>query len=168
MPSRYRNTLKAHAYALNSLGKALRDLAHDHRVVASAIERGQQARPTDGQLADWIATACEISAAAESLVALQVELARNYGVTWDAMAGVLGISRQAAWERFGTHARRGRTHRLSQLRQAHRAAMFRRMAAGQSQEVVATLRKMMPAERTRSSPAPRQVDGTPTQKGALS
>jgi len=64
-------------------------------------------------------------------------------MSWEAVAGVLGVSRQAACERFSSHERWDRTHRLSQLRQARRAAMFRRMASGQSEQVTRTLQKMM-------------------------
>lgn len=135
MVRKYRNTLKAHAHALSSLGAALADLAHEHRVTASAMER----RPTQGsrrddQFADWIAAAAEISAAAERLLELEVELARTYGLTWEQVADVLGVSRQSAWERFRTHSRWDRTHRLSRLRRVNRVAMYRRMALGQSED----------------------------------
>jgi hypothetical protein len=138
----------------------LTDLAHEHRVAASAIERRRTAGLT---FDDWVATACEISAAAERLLALEIELARQHGVTWAEVANVLGISRQAAWERFGSHARWDRTHRLSRLRQVRRAAMFRRMAAGQSDEVVATLRQMMRTERALPPVAHRPADSPPNR-----
>lgn len=155
---KYRNTLKTHAHALSGLGVAMTDLAHEHRVAASAVERRRTGVPT--AFSDWIAAACEISAAAERLLALEIELARQYGMTWAEVADVLGISRQAACERFGTHARWDRTHRLSRLRRVRRAAMFHRMAAGQTEEVVATLRHMMRAERT-SSAAAHRPEGPP-------
>lgn len=150
MARTYRNTLKAHAHALSSLGAALTDLAHEHRVAASAIERraGEEAHEQP-QFASWIATVAEISMAAERLLELEVELARYYGMTWEQVADVLGVSRQAAWERFRSHARWNRTHRTSRLRRTRRAAMFLRMAAGQDEEFVAKLRQMMQADRGR-------------------
>jgi len=152
MPKKYRNTLRAHAYALSGLSDALANLAHEHRVAASATERIQLAPLTsDSHFADWIAVACEISMAAERLLELEVELARKHGATWEDIAGVLGVSRQAAWERFGTHARWDRTHRTSRLRQAHRAALFRRMSANQREDYVAALRQMLLVGRTRPS-----------------
>lgn len=84
MARTYRNTLKAHAYALSCLGGALTDLAHEHRVAASAMERQpSQGTPGDSDFADWIAAAAEISAAAERLLELEVELARHHGMTWN-------------------------------------------------------------------------------------
>jgi hypothetical protein len=148
MASKYRNTLKAHAYALSSLSVVLADLAHEHRVAASAIEQkvSQNIRG-GGRFTNWIAAAAEISVAAERLLELEVELARRYGLTWVEVADALGVSRQSAWERFRNHARWDRTRRLSRLRRARRAAMYRRMALGQSEEVVAVLRQMMRADR---------------------
>ncbi|MFY1614708.1 hypothetical protein [Micromonospora sp. WMMD736] len=144
MARTYRNTLKAHAYALSCLGGALTDLAHEHRVAASAMERQPSQGPRgDSDFADWIATAAEVSAAAERLLELEVELARHHGMTWEQVADALGVSRQSAWERFRTHSRWDRTHRLSRLRRVRRAAMFRRMALGQSEEFVAAVRQMM-------------------------
>lgn len=168
MARRYRNTLKAHAHALSSLGAALSELAHEHRVAASAVERhrtaGAMEAASDTPFAEWIATASEISMAAERLLELQVELARTFGMTWEQIADVLGVSRQAAWERFNTHARWDRTHRTGHLRRTRRATMFRRMAAGQSPEVVATLRRMMRADFARppttSPPSEYPRDGT--------
>jgi hypothetical protein len=138
MARKYRNTLKTQAYALSSLGAALADLACEHRVAANAMEqRPSQGLQGDGQFADWIAAAAEISAAAERLLELEVELARHHGITWEQVADAFGVSRQSAWERFRTHPRWDRTHRLSRLRRVRRAAMLRRMALGQSDEFVA-------------------------------
>lgn len=158
--TRYRSTLKTQAHALSSLGAVLGDLAQAHRVAASALERRRPQGPSGDEtaFADWIATMCEVSAAAERLLALEIELARQYGMTWDALAAVLGVSRQAAWERFSSHTRWDRTHKLSQLRQIRRAAMFRRMAAGQRKEVVATLRRMMEPEHARLQMDGNQAD----------
>lgn len=145
MPRKFRNSLKAHAHAQGSLGRALDDLATAHRVAAAAIERDGPAVTAIGptQFAEWIATSCEIAAAAERLLALEVELARRYGMTWDAVAEVLGVSRQSAWERFRSHERWSKTRQVSQLRRQRNAALFRRMSAGKSDEEVSTLRQML-------------------------
>ncbi|WP_040840458.1 hypothetical protein [Nocardia brevicatena] len=145
MPRKYRNTLKAHAHAQASLGKALIELATSHRVAAAAVERGgAAATPTGpGQFSEWIATSCEIAAAAERLLALEVELARRHGMTWDAVAEVLGVSRQSAWERFRSHERWNKARQISQLRQQRKADLFRRMTAGKSDYEVAILKQIM-------------------------
>ncbi|MGV9838932.1 hypothetical protein ACWDUL_32680 [Nocardia niigatensis] len=148
MPRKYRNTLKAHAHAQASLGKALTELATSHRVAAATVERdGPAATPIGpAQFSEWIATSCEIAAAAERLLALEVELARRYGMTWDAVAEVLGVTRQSAWERFRSHERWNKTHRISQLRQQRSTALFRKMIVGRSDDEVAILKQMMRKE----------------------
>jgi hypothetical protein len=93
--------LHAHAESVASLGRAYADLAGRHRAVASCRENGQAA-----EFGEWMAQACELAAAAERLVALEVDLARGFGVTWVAIAEALGISRQAAWKRFARQPRR--------------------------------------------------------------
>ncbi|GEM29559.1 hypothetical protein NN3_05660 [Nocardia neocaledoniensis NBRC 108232] len=144
MPRKYRNTLKAHAHALAELGKALLTLSTSHRNAAAVVERdGASATPGKGELSDWIATSSEIAAAAERLLALQVELARTYGMSWDEVAKVLGVSRQSAWERFHSHDRWNRSRRVSQLRRQQNAAMFRRMRAGKTDDAVAILKEML-------------------------
>jgi hypothetical protein len=99
----YKNTLRSQAYQLSALGKIYTQLASQHRVAASAQERGQEAaRITYGEyFSDWIFKVCEFSAQAERLLALEIDLARSFGVTWEEVASALGVSRQAAWERFG-------------------------------------------------------------------
>ncbi|WP_458691261.1 hypothetical protein [Nocardia tengchongensis] len=148
MPRKYRNTLKAHAYAQTSLGKALIELAASHRTAAAAIERDGPAAASLGsaQFSEWIATSCEIAAAADRLLALEVELARRNGMTWDRVAEVLGVSRQSAWERFRSHDRWNKTRRISQLRQQRRAALLRKMMAGKAEDEVAILQQMMQAK----------------------
>jgi hypothetical protein len=118
-----RNTLRAHAYALSELGKAYTLLASQHRVAASAAERGQQKITYDRYFNDWISSAIEYSAAAERLLALEIELARSFGVTWDEVGASLGISRQAAWDRFASHERWQKSRRISQLRAKRTAAV---------------------------------------------
>jgi hypothetical protein len=39
-------------------------------------------------------------------IASLVLAAREYGASWSAIAGVLGTSKQAAWERYGQRERR--------------------------------------------------------------
>jgi hypothetical protein len=130
MARKYRNTLKAQAYVLSSLGAALVDLAHEHRVAANAVEQRPSQGLGDDQFADWIAAAAEISAAAERLLELEVELARHHGVTWERVADAFGVSRQSAWERFRTHSRWDRTHRLSRRPSTDDASRSRVVIAG--------------------------------------
>ena len=75
-------------HAAASLGRAYAALAEQHRTAA------------EGQFGEWITQARELTVAAERLLALEIELARGAGVTWVAIAGALGVSRQAAWKRF--------------------------------------------------------------------
>ena len=124
----YTNTLRAQASALSSLGRAYTDLAARHRVVASALERGREKKITyDTYFSDWIFRVCEFSAAAERLLALEVELARGFGITWEEVATALGVSRQAAWDRFANQSRWQRSRRVSQLRTARRAALLQEL-----------------------------------------
>jgi len=125
----YRNTLRAHAESLAGLGKAYADIARRHRVVADAVARGKRQVTADSEFSEWILQACELAAAAERLLALEIELARSFGVTWDDIADALGISRQAAWERFAKHPRWNKSRRLSQANQARRAAWIRHLRA---------------------------------------
>jgi hypothetical protein len=66
-----------------------------------------------------------MTAAAERLLALEIELARSFGVTWTEIAEALGTSRQAAWERFAKQSQWEKSQRLSQANQARRAALLR-------------------------------------------
>lgn len=94
-------------------------------MAADAVARGKKKINAEGEFRDWILQACELVAASERLLALEVELARNFGVTWDDIADALGVSRQAAWERFAKQARWNKTRRLSQAMQARRAEWIR-------------------------------------------
>lgn len=125
MSRTYRNTLRAHAESLSLLGRMYTDLARKHRVAADAVARDKRKVTADSDFNDWIFQNCELVAAAERLLALEVELARSFGVTWDEVADALGVSRQAAWERFAKHSRWNKTRRLSQLNQARRASWIR-------------------------------------------
>jgi DNA-binding XRE family transcriptional regulator len=121
-----KNTLRAQAAKLATLGKAYTQLASRHRITASALERGQQKQITyEGGFSDWIFRVSEFSARAERLLALEIELARNFGVTWEEVASVLGVSRQAAWGRFSDPSRWQDSRRVSQQRAAHRAELSR-------------------------------------------
>jgi hypothetical protein len=122
----YRNTLRGQAYQFSALGKAYTQLASRHRVAASALERSRQVRITYGEyFGDWIFRVCEFSAQAERLLALEIELARSFGVTWEEVASALGVSRQAAWDRFGNPERWQKSRRISHLRAARRAELVR-------------------------------------------
>jgi hypothetical protein len=124
--SGYRNTLRAHAHALAALGRAYADFASLHRIAASAVERGEKAT-YGSQFSDWIFRACEFSAASERLLALEIELARSCGVTWEEIAAALGVSRQAAWDRFASKSRWQKSRRVSQLQAARRAELWREL-----------------------------------------
>lgn len=138
MPKPYTNTLKSHASAVTDLAKVLLDIAQEHRVEASKRERNADA--PSNQFPDWIASLAEVSAAVERLLELEIELARKHGMTWDAVAEVLGVRRQSAWERYGTHQRWDRTHRTSRHRRVQQERMFRRLSAGRGEEEIGRLR----------------------------
>jgi hypothetical protein len=65
--------------------------------------------------------------ASRRLSSSQVELARSFGVTWEEVGAALGVSRQAAWDRFASHERWQKSKRITQLRNARAAP--RRQAA---------------------------------------
>jgi hypothetical protein len=77
----------------------------------------------DGRFRRWILHVSELSAAAERLLALEIELARSFGVTWEEVGAALGVSRQAAWDRFSSHERWQKSRRVTQLRNARTAPM---------------------------------------------
>ncbi|MGY2063726.1 hypothetical protein ACW9HQ_53260, partial [Nocardia gipuzkoensis] len=128
MAQPYRNTLRSHAYQLWALGRSFGDLATRHRSAASSIESNKLRRLTaDSHFTDWIVRTAEFSAAAERLLALEIELARSFGVTWDEVAAALGVSRQAAWERFSKPSRWNRSRTMSQLQRTRRAELIREL-----------------------------------------
>jgi hypothetical protein len=119
-------TLSTQAANLSSVGRAYTELASKHRVLASALQRGVQKRVDHASHFDnLIMRAAELSAAAERLLALEIELARNFGVTWEEIASTLGVTRQAAWDRFARPSRLEKSRRISQLRLARRAELLR-------------------------------------------
>jgi hypothetical protein len=123
-----RSTLRAQASQIHTLANAYTQLASEHRITASALERGQLRQITTmGDLSQWIFKACELSAQAERVLALEVELARGFGVTWEEIASALGVSRQAAWDRFANRARRQPSRRASQAYTARRAELLREL-----------------------------------------
>ena len=102
----YVNTLLSHASAISSVGRAHTDFASQHRRAAAALRSGRRRSLTlDSHFRGWLLLAVELAAAAERIVALEVELARTHGVTWDEVGQAFGISRQAAWDRFARHSR---------------------------------------------------------------
>ena len=123
MSGSYRNTIRAHAHALSDLGGAYRGLAAEHRSAASAVERDREKVTYDRHFRQWILRVGELSAAAERLLALEIELARSFGVTWEEVGAALGVSRQAAWDRFASHERWQKSRRITQLRNARTAPM---------------------------------------------
>lgn len=55
---------------------------------------------TDEQLLDSLRPAIATVEATRGVLQTQVDTLRSRGVSWAAIGGALGISRQAAWERF--------------------------------------------------------------------
>ncbi len=55
---------------------------------------------TDDQLLAALKPAAASVDGTRAVLRTQVELLRERGVSWEAIGGALGISRQAAWERF--------------------------------------------------------------------
>jgi hypothetical protein len=56
---------------------------------------------TDDQLLAALKPAAASVEGTRAVLRSQVEHLRRRGVSWEAIGGALGISRQAAWERFG-------------------------------------------------------------------
>lgn len=55
---------------------------------------------TDGDLLDTLPASCVALEASREALRTQVNLLRERKVSWAAIGGALGISRQAAWDRF--------------------------------------------------------------------
>ena len=55
---------------------------------------------TDDQLLSSLRPAVATVEATRSVLQTQIDLLRERGISWSAIGDVLGISRQAAWERF--------------------------------------------------------------------
>lgn len=52
------------------------------------------------QLLEGLAASEQVVASASEVLHAQVDILRQRGVSWAAIGGALGVSRQAAWERF--------------------------------------------------------------------
>jgi hypothetical protein len=55
---------------------------------------------TDEELLNSLGPAVATVEATRSVLQTQIDVLRKRGISWSAIGGVLGISRQAAWERF--------------------------------------------------------------------
>jgi biotin operon repressor len=55
---------------------------------------------TEDQLLNSLAPAVATVEATRAVLQTQIDTLRTRGVTWSAIGDALGISRQAAWERF--------------------------------------------------------------------
>lgn len=55
---------------------------------------------TDEQLLDSLGPAVATVEATRTVLQTQIDTLRKRGISWNVIGGVLGISRQAAWERF--------------------------------------------------------------------
>jgi hypothetical protein len=55
---------------------------------------------TDDQLLSSLGPAVATVEATRAVLQTQIDTLRKRGISWNAIGGVLGMSRQAAWERF--------------------------------------------------------------------
>jgi hypothetical protein len=55
---------------------------------------------TDDQLLSSLGPAVATVEATRTVLQSQIDVLRKRGISWNAIGGVLGMSRQAAWERF--------------------------------------------------------------------
>jgi hypothetical protein len=55
---------------------------------------------SDDQLLSSLAPAVATVEATRTVLQMQIDMLRNRGFSWNVIGGVLGMSRQAAWERF--------------------------------------------------------------------
>ncbi len=55
---------------------------------------------TDAQLLDSLGPAVATVEATRTILQTQIDTLRKRGISWSNIGGALGISRQAAWERF--------------------------------------------------------------------
>lgn len=78
-----------------------RDRLRDEVAVASALTLGALADEPGADSVSALAGASHLAAAAEQSLHLIVLDAREAGVTWAAIGEALGITRQAAYKRFG-------------------------------------------------------------------
>lgn len=139
-------TLKELAYAQSALGRAYTKLAARHRVGASALERGQRRRlEEDKSFEAWIYMASEWAATADRIVALEVQCARAHGVSWNEIAGALGVSRQAAWERYRDPSRWTRSRPISSMVRARRSQLLQELSRsfGTSEEDLSELERIL-------------------------
>jgi Protein of unknown function (DUF3887) len=107
--SHSRDDLTALAAQLSALARRLgaRDEAAGTATAASKADAGRGAEssagassPTPAGLAA-VQVASQLSAASAAALRLSVDLARAAGRTWQELGDVLGVSRQAAFQRFG-------------------------------------------------------------------
>ena len=81
----------------------------------STLGKGQPAAPLPAtppaDMLDWVTTARARLAAAEAELAAAATRARQNGHTWTAIGNRLGITRQAAQQRFGSAAKPARPRR---------------------------------------------------------
>ncbi len=151
MARKYQNTPRAHAESLTRLAREYSQLASEHRELASAVSRDSDGRiPERHNFPYWIFQLTVLAAEAERLLALEVELARKHGTTWADIGEALGVSKQAAHDRFSTHERWNKSRRIAQLLQARWADDYRylrelREAHGEAAPTFRRLRAPRPA-----------------------
>ena len=75
------------------------------RVVGRGREMGlRMVGDWEGEPLDGVHECCLLAAAVEKALREQVRLSRQAGHSWTEIGRTLGVSKQAAWERFGKGA----------------------------------------------------------------
>lgn len=145
----YRNTPRAHAESLAQLSESYAQLATQHREFANTVTQGKHDEAiTRDRFTNWIFRLVKLAAGAEQLLALEIELARKHGATWSEIGDALGVSRQAAHDRFSKPERRNKSRKISQLNQAQWTDAYRYV----QEEQAAGEGYLPPNRRLRSQP----------------
>lgn len=118
------------------------------------LEADHHQEPRIGDLRA-IADAADAVAAAEGQLRETVEVARARGRSWRHIGLVLGISRQAARERFGQESRAKRKASRARRVMHQEAAVLDRLALNQSRGIVRHLPDGSAAERGQGKKARR-------------
>jgi hypothetical protein len=72
------------------------------RVVGHGREMGlRKVGDWEGEPLEGVLECCRLAAAVDKALREQVRLARRAGHSWTEIGGPLGVTKQAAWERFG-------------------------------------------------------------------
>jgi hypothetical protein len=72
------------------------------RVVGHGRELGlRMVGDWEGEPLEGVLECCRLAAAVDKALREEVRLARQAGHSWAEIGGILGVTKQAAWERFG-------------------------------------------------------------------